>query len=507
MTKIFIDAQRELSEVNRLVFGHFHEHAFKNIYGGVYDPGNELSDKDGFRKDVLKALKQVSVPILRYPGGNFVSNYHWQDGIGPKEQRRKVFEYAWKTEESNEFGTADFIDLCRKLGAEPYFCVNMGTGTIEEAMQWVEYCNGTGDTYYANLRRKHGYAEPFNVKYWGLGNEVYGPWQMGYLGASDYTKMAVEFAKAMKWADSSIKLIACGYEQSSDWNYEILKQLSYYVDYISAHHYSVGWGPFDRNDYLQLMCIPEYMKKLNDMTKSAINCACNNNYGRIKVAWDEWNMFGWLVDDVNEDASYTLQNAVVTASVLNFFIRNSDSIEIANYSTFVNINGAISVNKDGIVLRPQYYSFELIGNNIGNKQIDCFVQGETFSVQKLTNHKFEREKPANILNGYDPDEKFHTYTVNYIDSVATSDEEYIYISVVNKHPDKDILTEFSITGCNIDPNHSAMKSLFHEDVYASNTVDNPDNVKVITVEGIEFSEKFTIDIPKHSVNIIKLKRY
>ena len=186
MTNIYVNLNVPRGEVDPKIFGHFCEHAFGNIYGGYYDPGNPNADADGFRLDVIEALKEVAPTIMRYPGGNFVSNYHWEDGIGPKENRKKVFEYAWLTEESNQFGTADFIEICRRVGAEPLICVNMGTGTIEEAMHWIEYCNGTGDTYYANLRRSHGYEEPFGVKYWGLGNESYGPWQMNNYTAEEY---------------------------------------------------------------------------------------------------------------------------------------------------------------------------------------------------------------------------------------------------------------------------------------------------------------------------------
>ena len=218
MAKIRVDLEYPLFPVEKKLFGHFTEHAFGNIYGGFYDPQSPLADEDGLRTDVMALLRQVRVPLLRFPGGNFVSNYHWEDGIGPKEDRKRRFEYAWNTEESNQFGTADFIRLCRKVGAEPLICVNMGSGTAEEAMHWVEYCNGTGDTYYANLRRAHGYEEPFGVKYWGLGNEMYGNWQMESLTASQYASRAFQFAKAIRWVDPSVRLVACGLQEDADWN-------------------------------------------------------------------------------------------------------------------------------------------------------------------------------------------------------------------------------------------------------------------------------------------------
>ncbi|MGI9123036.1 MAG: alpha-N-arabinofuranosidase, partial [Rubrobacter sp.] len=210
MARIKIDPDRRIGELDRRVFGGFIEHLGRCIYGGVFDEGSSLSDDRGYRRDVLEAARGLRIPILRWPGGNFVSGYHWTDGIGPREERPRKTELAWFSEESNRFGTDEFIEYCRLMGAEPYICVNMGTGTMDEAQAWVEYCNGTGDTYWANLRRRNGHEEPYNVKYWGLGNEMYGEWQIGALSAEDYVRKAREFAKVMRWTDPSIELVGCG---------------------------------------------------------------------------------------------------------------------------------------------------------------------------------------------------------------------------------------------------------------------------------------------------------
>src|SRR5882672_6512748 len=181
--KIKIDIERTNGEIDSLLYGNFTEHLGRCIYGGIYDPSSSQADKSGFRKDVIEASKQLGVSILRWPGGNFVSGYHWQDGIGSRERRPRRMNLAWFSEESNRFGTDEFIQYCRTIDTEPYLCVNMGSGTMDEAQAWVEYCNGTGDTYYANLRRQNGREQPYNVKYWCLGNEMYGEWQIGALSA------------------------------------------------------------------------------------------------------------------------------------------------------------------------------------------------------------------------------------------------------------------------------------------------------------------------------------
>lgn len=506
MEKVLINLDHIQAEVDPKIFGHFTEHAFRNIYGGIYDPSSAFANEKGMREDVLEALRRVGTPLLRYPGGNFVSNYHWEDGIGPKTDRKRVFEYAWKTEESNQFGTADFIELCRAINAEPLLCVNMGTGTVEEAMHWVEYCNGTGNTYYANLRRQHGYEEPFHVKYWGLGNEMYGMWQMNHKSAADYGTMALEFAKAMKWVDPEISLIACGFEQSSDWNYEVTKKVGALVDYISAHHYSVGWGPFERDDYMSSLYIPEYMERLTELTLSAVNTGMNDVCGKIKVAWDEWNYFGWIFDGVEEDASYTLHNAIVTALILNMFIRNSNKIGMANYSTFVNINGALSTHEKGIVKRPQYHVFDLIGNHTGQQSYEVLVSGEELEIGVTQSGNLGREPLGLDLTGPETAKK-SSVRIKAIDCAATGTADgKIYLSLVNKDPERDLETELIFYGLE-DYEVVESSTIYHESLSAANTEKEPEQVMIRQGElPQKDGRKLTVLLKKHSVNLIELIR-
>ncbi|EHK98146.1 putative alpha-N-arabinofuranosidase C [Glarea lozoyensis 74030] len=206
-----VDISKRLSKINDNIYGGFTEHMGRCIYGGIYEPGNPLSDEHGYRTDVLSALRELDIPVIRYPGGNFVATYHWQDGVGPKENRPSRPELAWGAVETNEFGT------------------------MEEALAWVEYCNGTKDTYYANLRRKNGHPEPYNVKYWALGNEMWGPWQVGQMTANEYAHKATQWAKALKLLDPSLCLILCGQEGLSTWDWTVLSQCIKFVDMHSIH--------------------------------------------------------------------------------------------------------------------------------------------------------------------------------------------------------------------------------------------------------------------------------
>jgi len=241
--RIKVDTERTISAIDPKLYGNFIEHLGRCIDGGVFQEKSPLSDANGYRKDVLDAAKKMGIGILRWPGGNFSSNYHWADGIGPRDRRPPRLEMAWGTVESNRFGTHEFLQYCEMMGTEPYICCNLGTGTWEEAQQWVEYCNSKEDTAMTRLRKQNGRAEPWKVTYWGLGNEMDGPWQMGHRSADDYGKFALEAAKLMKWTDPNVKLIAAGssnYNAGSDWtgwNRTVLEYLKHHADYLSLHMY------------------------------------------------------------------------------------------------------------------------------------------------------------------------------------------------------------------------------------------------------------------------------
>lgn len=431
-----------------------------------------------------------------------MSNYHWEDGIGPKSQRKRVFEYAWLAEESNQFGTADFIEICRKTNSIPLLCVNMGTGTVEEAMHWVEYCNGTGDTYYANLRREHGYKEPFCVQYWGLGNEMFGAWQMNHMTATEYAKRAFEFAKAMKWVDPSIKLVACGYEQKTDWNIEIGKYLGNIIDYVSAHHYSCRWGTFDPNNYLQTMCIPQYMEKLTILSYAALTAGMNNTAGRVKIAWDEWNMYGWEGDELKEDTTYNLQNAIVTASVLNMFIRHSDVIGMANYSVFVNINGALKVFKEGLLKRSTYYVFLLYTRGVRKYYYPVYVESETAQVAVKESEKLGREYGNTNLSVQD-EKSENIYTVQYIDAAVTVDEKGVNLFIINKDPENDRIVKVQFNGLGKSLHIKQGYYIYSDRITDANTVEEPDKVVIRAMELCDAEGSlFTLNVKKHSINSV-----
>lgn len=496
--KITIYTDDRRNKIDKNIFGHFMEHAFGTIYGGIYDPEHACADEDGFRKDVLKALKDTKVPVLRYPGGNFVSNYHWENGIGDKKKRPRVFDYSWLAEESNQFGTVEFIKLCRKIGAEPYLCCNMGTGTAEEAMHWVEFCNGTGNTKYAELRRSLGYEEPFCVHYWGLGNEMFGGWQMGFLSAEQYAQKAVEFGKAMKWVDPSIELIACGYELDSDWNYTVIKHTKQLISAISAHHYSAGWGIFDLNEYEKCMYIPEYLDKLTKLVHADIVAGANDALTDIKVVWDEWNVRGWEMEDVNEDSAYTLKDAVLSASVLHTFLRNSDIVAMANYSPFINISGALSVHENGVVRRPQYMVFQLLSAHADQFLLETRTISDSCELEEMIDFTGRKPEPRFNLSGKTTVRKVKT---PYIDCIASSADGRVALTIVNKHPTEGCHVQIRTLGTPLKWESMKNKQIYHEDMEAANTLQEGEQVQIVEAfDNIDKNNK-SLFVPPHSVNL------
>jgi alpha-N-arabinofuranosidase len=386
MNHIKIDPQRVIDTIDRNIFGGFAEHLGRCIYGGIYEPGSPLADKQGFRRDVLDALKRLGISIIRYPGGNFASGYRWRDGVGSVNERPARTDLAWNDIETNHFGTNEFIQFCRRLKTEPYLVVNCGDGDMREARDWVEYCNGTKDSALVKLRREHGYPRPHNVKYWGIGNEVDGHWQIGYKTPEEYARAFTEFGKTMKWVDPGIKLVASAV---SDWKSSIierigllLEQAGDLVDYLSLHWY-IGNA---QNDFEAYMAVSELLEERLTACEGLVRAVSFERQikRRIYIAVDEWNVwYRTFPSEVREEMKleeiYNLEDALVTALQLNAFIRHANTIKMANIAQIVNVIAPVFTRPDGLVLQTIFYPFELYSRTCGNKSLDVWWEGDTFS--------------------------------------------------------------------------------------------------------------------------------
>ncbi|MCD6521029.1 MAG: alpha-N-arabinofuranosidase [Anaerolineae bacterium] len=379
MNLIKLDPARKLGSLDRNVFGGFAEHLGRCIYGGIYDEGSPLADEWGIRQDVLAALRRLRMPVIRYPGGNFASGYCWRDGIGPKDERPARAELAWNTVESNRFGTDEFILFCRQLGAEPYLVVNCGDGSLREAREWVEYCNGEG-TSLARLRERNGYPEPYRVKYWGIGNEVDGPWQIGMKTPQEYARVFTEFGKAMKMVDPEIHLIA---SWTSGWFDDwvergqlLLEQAGNLVDYMAIHWY-VGNR---EDDFFSYMGLSELFEERLSAAEGFISAmrTCRKIKRPIYLAVDEWNVWYRTGIKENLEEEYNLEDALVVALQLNAFLRHADSVKMANLAQIVNVIAPIVTRSDGLFLQTIFYPFELYSQQARAEVLDVYWEGETF---------------------------------------------------------------------------------------------------------------------------------
>ena len=484
--RIKIDTERTIGDIDPKLFGNFIEHLGRCVDGGVFEERSPLSDSSGFRRDVLDAAKKLHVTQLRWPGGNFSSNYHWRDGIGPRDQRPPRLEMAWGTVESNRFGTHEFLDYVEKLGAEPYICANLGTGTWEEVQQWVEYCNSSEDTAMTRLRKQNGRREPWKVTYWGLGNEMDGPWQMGHRSADDYGKFALEAAKLMKWTDPNVKLIAAGssnFGAGSDWtgwNRTVLEYLKNHADYLSLHTY-VGNPQNDYGDFLASSV------ELSDRIRTAegiIDAAMSGVRNRkIYIAWDEWNV--WYRARGNDqrgrrilEEPYNLEDALVVATFLNAFLNHAHIVKIANMAQLVNVIAPIFSNDSGVFLQTIYYPLQLFASNSKGKALELFADSPKYKSRRFDD-------------------------VPYLDASGAYQDGSLVLHVVNRHRDQPITAELALEDKSFGGDLQVTE-VNGPDIKAENNFDGT-RVKPVERTAKAAGQKCTYAFPPHSYTMLRAR--
>jgi len=381
-----IEISREVrNTVDEKIFGNFIEHIENCILGGICDPDNPLSDEKGIRNDVLELCKDLSPSVLRFPGGTVIGIYHWMDHVGPIGERKEMRNLIWGDRLCHEFGTAEYVEYCRKIGAEPMICVNMPTGRAEEAAHWVEYCNGTEDTYYANLRRSHGYEEPFNVKYWCIGNESHAEPDLGWQhDVNIYIREAWEFVKYMKLTDPTIKLVFVGHNE--EWNRAVLDSLYSVCDYMSLHCYTrkPDYGFIDRFEKNNLVPVEVLLDEYNKKEIVFSNWyRFPHRTEPIKIALDEWNIWSHNFTETDRYGlfdRYDWKSALWVAKFLNMMLRHSDHIGIANMAQMVNVIAPICAGKDGSYRQTIFYPMREYRKNCGSVLVDIGCDCESVDI-------------------------------------------------------------------------------------------------------------------------------
>src|SRR5579863_2377261 len=390
--RVYVDSRRTVAPLDRNLFGSFLEHLGRAIYEGVYDPGSKLSDVSGFRKDVLNEIHQMGVPIIRYPGGNFVSGYNWLDGVGPKKERPRTLDKAWDTIESNQFGTNEFLAWCKAVGTLPLMGLNLGTGTAEDAAALVEYCNVEKGTRWSDLRRQHGVADPWKVEHWCLGNEMDGPWQIGHMSATEYGLKAADAARQMRYVDSSLKLIACGSSGPFmptylEWDREVLEQCYQYVDGLSLHRYFGNNERDSGGDTSKYLALNLSMER--QIAETVAVCDLVRGHKRspkqLWLSFDEWNVWyrargGEATNGHRQEAAhlleevYNLEDALLVGGLLNTLIRHADRVKIACLAQLINVIAPLMTNANGMFRQTIFYPYNWALQYARGSVLDVLVE-------------------------------------------------------------------------------------------------------------------------------------
>jgi alpha-L-arabinofuranosidase len=468
--RILLDRERRIAAISPLLFGGFAEHMGRCIYEGIYEPGSPFANEQGLRTDVIAALRELNFTTIRYPGGNFLSGYEWRDGIGPKANRPRRRELAWESTETNQFGTHEFLAFCREIGTEPMLGVNLGTGTIQSAGEYVEYCNGAAGTAYADLRAANGAPEPFGVKYWCLGNEMDGPWQIGHLNAEEYGKKAREAAKIMRWHDPSIKLILAGSSSTGmatypEWDRVVLEACYDQVDYLSLHYYATN----NANDSASYLALAQHFEEHLDTLAGAIRYVRSKLRSKrdVYLSWDEWNIWykartmkgGWAEAPHLIEEVYNLEDALVAAQWMNVFLRRADVLKIACLAQIVNVIAPILTRSDALLKQSIYYPFLLFSRYAKGYALNTLVDAPTTPTKQYGDVPI-----LDVSASYDP---------------ATGNEA---IFLVNRSLDQHVVADLHWQ--NGAP--QAIRAVYRvsgSDPKAANSFEEPDNVTIEQLAG------------------------
>jgi alpha-L-arabinofuranosidase len=505
--RAFLNQARYRSELDRRLLGAFLEHLGRAIYTGVYEPGSPLADAKGFRTDVIKEMKELGVPIMRYPGGNFVSGYNWLDGVGPKNQRPTVLERAWNSIETNQFGTNDFIDWCKLVGTEPLLGMNYGTGSAEMAVAYVEYCNVDKGTKWSELRRSHGYDTPHNVKYWCLGNEMDGPWQIGHMPARAYGQKARDTAHQIRVIDRTLQLIACG---SSNrimptylvWDREVLEECYDQVDAISLHCYYGNTPELSGNS------TPRYLAMNLDLELQIheIGAVCDYVQGlykspkRLWLSFDEWNVWYRARDGAATDGQrtfapklleevYNLEDALLVGGFINSLLRTSDRVRLACLAQILNVIAPLVTNKTSVLRQSIYYPYAWALHYARGRALDFSVDSETYPiVAKGLRADFARDDQ-----------------VPFLDVVATFDPQTGQAAVFMLNRDLDAERELVLEWRDPTPTRVlACQTLTGTDLKAFNTFDQPQQVAPRALDAPAAAARMTFKLPPRSYTVAHL---
>ena len=494
--RVKIDPERIVGRIDPNIYGQFMCRRAGCSEGGLYDPEHSSADAYGIRQDVSGMVADLKPPLVRWPGGCTGTSYHWMDGVGPKAARPKKIDLHFGWPASYDFGTVEFIEWCRRVGAEPHMNLAMGTGSLDEALSWLEYCNSTWDTQFANLRRQHGYEDPLGVKYWQLGNENYGPWEIGHSTATGYAEEAREWSKVMRRLDPSIKMIAVGGHDhyNPDWARTVIPEVAPYVDYIAFHTY---WNePSGDDPWTAIMSGPDEAGQLIGLIHQIIQTVKHKRPEPrkgaprdLKVACTEWNaaptdtMMRHHPEFRPFGPTYHLREALAVASFLNIMQRRCNQITLSTVAQSINVVGLVMVNDQGAWREPVYWPLWMQVRHSGPLALDAWVACDRFS-----------------------DHKRRMFDMPYLDCSCTLDPDAkkLHISMVNRSETEPIDVDICVQDALVKA-EGQLASLYHVDSMAMNSPGDPDNVSVVESRLSDLGESFTWELKPHAYEILTLE--
>lgn len=475
-----VDPAYKVAPVNRRTFGSFVEHMGRCVYTGIYEPEHPAADEDGFRRDVLELTRELGVAVVRYPGGNFVSNYRWEDGIGPREQRPRRLDLAWGSTETNQFGLDEFMKWTAKAGVEPMIAMNLGTRGVQDALDLLEYANVPGGTKLSDLRVANGAERPHGIRMWCLGNELDGPWQVGHKTAHEYGRLAIETARAMRLVSPAVELVICGSSSSSmptfgAWEREVLELAYEEVDYISCHaYYDPGDG--DLASFLASAVDMDHFVSTVAAIADQVGHQLHNPKG-INISFDEWNVWsigryqarsrlqGWPVAPRIIEDEYTVADAVVVGNLLISLLRHSDRVTAACLAQLVNVIAPIRTEPGGASWRQTiFHPFALTSRH---------AAGDVLRIEPMA-PSYETAKYGDVP---------------FFDAVATydSDSRQTVLFVVNRSVDQAVELDVDVRGVRAGALVEAL-TLTDSDVHATNTEERPNRVIPVALDSATLTD-------------------
>ncbi|MBE6613150.1 MAG: alpha-N-arabinofuranosidase, partial [Ruminococcaceae bacterium] len=481
--------------VDPRLYGSFIEHLGRAVYEGIYQPGHPTADEEGFRGDTMALVRELSVPVVRYPGGNFVSGYCWEDGVGPREKRPRRLEYAWKMIETNEIGLNEFVSWCKKAGTSPMMAVNLGTRGMQEAKDLLEYCNHPSGSAMSDLRRAHGYKDPHNIRLWCLGNEMDGPWQMGHKTAYEYGRLANETGRIMKTYDSTLELVVCGSSNMTmptfgEWEREVLMETFGTADYISLHQYWDNRRDDTPSFLAETVSFDRYISTVTSICDYVQ--AVKRSKKQIHLSFDEWNVWyhsndakleAWSEHPHQLEDVYNFEDALLVGGALITLLRHADRVKIACLAQLVNVIAPIMTSDTSAWRQTTFYPF-LHASTMGRGRV-------------LTTTVISPTYACRI-----------TDAAPYLDAVVVEDEEKETLTVfaLNKSLDEpmELVCDLRQYADYAVERHIV---LTHEDMKAVNTEENP--FEVVPRDGgesVNDAGDFRAVLGPHSWNVIRLAK-